>query len=143
MLQGKDHVLASQLHEMNLGDKACMLHKNEHPSVIHKKCKNKSMPATSIPASNSEVEAVENDQGVHAFASPARPRAVQSWRHQFEEHSHRMNGMQGTQNLQQHTVESGTSDMKCTQLSCSDIVHWCQSREGSSIKESIKGVKLQ
>ena len=74
-----------------------------------------------IPASNSEVEAVKNDQSVHAPASPAHPRAVQSWRHQFEKYSHCMNSMQRTQNLQQQTLpESEMNGMKCTQISCSD-----------------------
>lgn len=67
---------------------------------------NSSMQAAGIPASNSEVEAVENDQSVHAPASSARPRAVQSRRHQFEEYSYCMNGMQRTQNLQQQTLLS-------------------------------------
>lgn len=52
------------------------------------------MQETIVPAGYSQVEAVEDDQGVHAPAPPASPRAVQSGRHQFEEYSHRMNGMQ-------------------------------------------------
>lgn len=76
-LQRKENVFARLLHRMHVGDKSCMFSWEWIHPLSSKKTLNKKRE-TNIPAGYSQVETVENDQGVHAPALPAGPKAVQA-----------------------------------------------------------------